>query len=137
LPTGYHGCVNAGVTTGSTVLIAGAGPVGLAAAAAAFLLGASAVIVSDYNAGRLAHARSFGCEVIDLSEPGPIADRIEHILGVPEVDCGVDCVGFEAKGHGGHDEPAVLLNQLMEAVGAAGRDRETSPVRHRAAGRQG
>jgi len=121
LPTGYHGCVNAGVTTGSTVLIAGAGPVGLAAAAAAFLLGASAVIVSDYNAGRLAHARSFGCEVIDLSEPGPIADRIEHILGVPEVDCGVDCVGFEAKGHGGHDEPAVVLNQLMEAVRAAGR----------------
>src|SRR5262249_29655864 len=65
LPTGYHGCVNAGVTTGSTVLIAGAGPVGLAAAAAAFLLGASAVIVSDYNAGRLAHARSFGCAAID------------------------------------------------------------------------
>jgi len=38
LPTGYHGCVNAGVTTGSTVLISGAGPVGLAAAASAFLL---------------------------------------------------------------------------------------------------
>src|SRR6202045_2844635 len=33
LPTGYHGCVTAGVTTGSTVLIAGAGPVGLAAGA--------------------------------------------------------------------------------------------------------
>jgi glutathione-independent formaldehyde dehydrogenase len=33
LPTGYHGCVFSGFTTGSTVLIAGAGPVGLAAAA--------------------------------------------------------------------------------------------------------
>src|SRR5271167_248091 len=41
LPTGYHGCVSAGVTTGSTVLISGAGPVGLAAASAAFLLGAA------------------------------------------------------------------------------------------------
>src|SRR6201986_2056969 len=39
-PTGYHGCVSAGVTTGSTVYIAGAGPVGLAAATSAWLLGA-------------------------------------------------------------------------------------------------
>ena len=37
-PTGYHGCYSAGVTTGSTVYVAGAGPVGLAAA----LLGAPA-----------------------------------------------------------------------------------------------
>lgn len=49
LPTGYHGCVSAGVTTGSTVLIAGAGPVGLAAAASAFLLGAAVVMVMDFS----------------------------------------------------------------------------------------
>src|SRR5580658_1177783 len=48
LPTGYHGCVNAGVTTGSTVLISGAGPVGLAAAAAALLLGAGVVLIADF-----------------------------------------------------------------------------------------
>ena len=35
LPTGYHGAVTAGVGPGSTVYIAGAGPVGLAAAASA------------------------------------------------------------------------------------------------------
>jgi threonine dehydrogenase-like Zn-dependent dehydrogenase len=57
LPTGYHGCVSAGVTTGSTVLISGAGPVGLAAASAAFLLGAAVVIVADFNRARLEHAR--------------------------------------------------------------------------------
>ena len=120
LPTGYHGCVTAGVTTGSTVLIAGAGPVGLAAAAAAFLLGAAVVIVTDYNAARLAHALSFGCETIDLSRGGSITEQIEQILGVPEVDCAVDCVGFEAKGHGGADEPAIVLNQLMQATRPAG-----------------
>src|SRR4051795_8305407 len=65
LPTGYHGCVSAGVTTGSTVLISGAGPVGLAAASAAFLLGAAVVIVADFNHHRLQHAESFGCETID------------------------------------------------------------------------
>ena len=120
LPTGYHGCVTAGVTTGSTVLIAGAGPVGLAAAASAFLLGAAVVIITDLNGERLAHARSIGCETIDPSGGGQLTDQIEQILGVPEVDCAVDCVGFEAKGHGGADQPAVVLNQLMEATRAAG-----------------
>jgi len=120
LPTGFHGCVSAGVTTGSTVLISGAGPVGLAAAASAFLLGAAVVMIADFNKERLAQARSFGCETIDLSQGGTIAERIEQILRVPEVDCAVDCVGFEAKGHGGEDEPAIVLNQLMEATRAAG-----------------
>jgi glutathione-independent formaldehyde dehydrogenase len=120
LPTGFHACVSAGVTTGATVLISGAGPVGLAASASAFLLGAAVVIVADFNQQRLAQARSFGCETIDLSQGGTIAQRIEQILRVPEVDCAIDCVGFEAKGRGGEDEPATVLNQLMEATRAAG-----------------
>ena len=120
LPTGYHGCVCAGVTTGSTVLISGAGPVGLAAAAAANLLGAAVVIVADFNKERLAHAASFGCETIDLSQGGSIGERLQQILGVPEVDCAVDCVGFEAKARGGAEQPAVVLNQLMNATRAAG-----------------
>jgi glutathione-independent formaldehyde dehydrogenase len=121
LPTGYHGCVNAGVTTGSTVLISGAGPVGLAAAASALLLGAAVVIVSDFNKDRLAHAASFGCETIDLSRGGTIGEQIEQILKVPEVDCTVDCVGFEAKQKGGEEQPATVLNQLMAVTRAAGR----------------
>ena len=53
LPTGYHGCVNAGVTTGSTVLVSEQGPSGLhAAAAAAMLLGAGVVApVSGFQQG--------------------------------------------------------------------------------------
>src|SRR5499425_2140398 len=46
-PTGYHGAVTAGVGPGSTVYVAGAGPVGLACAASAHLLGAAVVIVGD------------------------------------------------------------------------------------------
>ena len=65
-PTGYHGAYTAGVTTGSTVYVAGAGPVGLAAAHAAQLLGASVVVVGDMNADRLRQAKSFGCETVDL-----------------------------------------------------------------------
>jgi glutathione-independent formaldehyde dehydrogenase len=119
LPTGYHGCVSARVTTGSTVLISGAGPVGLAAAAAAFLLGAAVVIVADFNEERLAQARSFGCETIDLGK-GPLPDQVEQILGVREVDCAVDCVGFEARAAGGEEQPAVVLNALMDIARPAG-----------------
>ncbi len=122
-PTGYHGCVSAGVTTGSTVYIAGAGPVGLAAAHSAQLLGAAVVIVGDMQADRLEQARSFGCETVDLTKGGP-ADLIDQILGRPEVDCAVDAVGFEARGHGadtGTEKPATVLNSLMEITRVAGK----------------
>jgi glutathione-independent formaldehyde dehydrogenase len=55
-----------------------------------------------------------------LAAENAITERIEQILGVLEVDCAVDCVGFEAKGHGGADQPAIVLNQLMEVTRAAG-----------------
>src|SRR6185503_13816531 len=66
-PTGFHGCVSAGVKPGATVYVAGAGPVGLAAAYSAQLLGAAAVIVGDRIPERLEQARSFGCETVDIS----------------------------------------------------------------------
>jgi glutathione-independent formaldehyde dehydrogenase len=121
-PTGFHGAYSAGVGVGSTVYVAGAGPVGLAAAASAQLLGAAVVIVADLNEERLAQARSFGCETIDLRKGEP-QDQIEQILGVPTVDCGVDAVGFEARGHGkdaGTERPATVLNSLMTVTAAGG-----------------
>ncbi|NNC11611.1 formaldehyde dehydrogenase, glutathione-independent [Planctomonas sp. JC2975] len=121
-PTGFHGAFTAGVRPGSSVYIAGAGPVGLAAAAGAQLLGAAVVIVGDLNAERLAQARSFGCETVDVSKGDP-RDQLEQILGVPEVDAGVDAVGFEAKGHGAdssHEAPATVLNDLMGLTAAGG-----------------
>ena len=122
-PTGYHGCYTAGVTSGSTVYIAGGGPVGLAAAHSAQLLGAAVVIVGDLIPERLEQARSFGCEAIDVSKGEP-KDQIEQILGVPEVDAAVDAVGFEARGHGSdadHEAPATVLNSLMDLTRAAGK----------------
>src|SRR4051795_13239538 len=80
-PTGYHGAVSAGVTSGSTVYVAGAGPVGLACACSAQFLGAAVVVVGDLNPERLAQARSFGCETVDVSK-GEVPDQLEQILGV-------------------------------------------------------
>jgi glutathione-independent formaldehyde dehydrogenase len=120
LPTGFHGALNAGVTVGSTVYVAGAGPVGLAAAAAARILGAAVVMIGDFNADRLAHAKRVGFEPIDLSSHDRLGDLVEHVVGIPEVDSAIDCVGFEAVGHSGKAQPAVVLNQLMEVTRAAG-----------------
>jgi len=121
-PTGYHGAVTAGVGPGSTVYIAGAGPVGLAAATSAFLLGAAVVIVADLQKERLEQARSFGCETIDVSQGEP-RDQLEQILGVPEVDAAIDAVGFEAHGHGTDaraERPATVLNTVMDVTRAGG-----------------
>ena len=120
LPTGFHGALTAGVGVGSTVYVSGAGPVGLAAAASAQILGAAVVLIGDFNARRLEHAKAQGFEPVDLNGDGSLSDRIHAILGVPEVDCFIDCVGFEAKGAGGADQPAVVLNQAMEVTRAAG-----------------
>jgi glutathione-independent formaldehyde dehydrogenase len=122
-PTGYHGAVTAGVGPGSVVYVAGAGPVGLACAAACQLLGSAVVIVGDMIPERLQQARSCGCETIDLKQTGSIGEKIAQIIGVPEVDSAVDCVGFEARGHGaesGKEQPATVLNTLMEITRAGG-----------------
>lgn len=123
LPTGYHGAVSAGVKPGAVVYVAGAGPVGLACAASCHLLGAAVVIVGDMIPERLAQARSFGCETVDLRKDATLAEQITQIVGIPEVDCTVDCVGFEARGHGsGHgvEQPATVLNAAMEVTRAGG-----------------
>lgn len=124
LPTGYHGCVQAGVKPGSSVYIAGAGPVGLAAAVSAQLLGASVVIVADLIPERLDQARAIGCEIVDVSK-GRVEDQLERILGPGEheIDCAVDAVGFEARGCGHNhtnEVPAQVLNDLMKITKAGG-----------------
>ena len=121
-PTGYHGAYTAGVTTGSTVYVAGAGPVGLAAAHAAQLLGAAVVIVGDMIPERLEQARSFGCETVDLSQDADLPDMIAEIVGEPEVDAAVDAVGFEARGSGpdAQEKPAAVLNDIMTVTRVGG-----------------
>ncbi|MDQ3650356.1 MAG: formaldehyde dehydrogenase, glutathione-independent [Acidobacteriota bacterium] len=123
LPTGFHGAVMAGVGVGSTVYIAGAGPVGLAAAASAQILGAAVVMIGDMNQERLKHAASVGFVPIDLTKSDKLEDLIEAVVGVPEVDAAVDAVGFEARGHGAQSDreaPATVLNSLMTITRAAG-----------------
>ncbi|PWL19421.1 formaldehyde dehydrogenase, glutathione-independent [Falsochrobactrum shanghaiense] len=120
LPTGFHGAVKAGVGVGSVVYVAGAGPVGLAAAASARILGAAVVMIGDFNKERLEHARKVGFEPIDLSASDRLGDMIAEVTGSNEVDSAIDAVGFEARGHSGGEQPAIVLNQMMEITRPAG-----------------
>ena len=123
LPTGFHGAVTAGVGVGSSVYVAGAGPVGLAAAASAQILGAAVVMIGDMNQERLNHAKRVGFEPIDLTKSNQLEELIAHVIGVPEVDASIDAVGFEARGHGTQhttEAPATVLNSLMAITRAGG-----------------
>jgi glutathione-independent formaldehyde dehydrogenase len=120
LPTGFHGALNAGVKAGSTVYVAGAGPVGLATAASAKLLGASIIMIGDLNQARLNHAKEVGFVPIDLSQHDRLDEQVADVVGTPTVDSVIDAVGFEAKAHGGGDQPAIVLNQAMEIIRPAG-----------------
>lgn len=121
-PTGFHGAVQAKVGPGSIAYVAGAGPVGLACAASCHLLGAACVIVGDAIPERLEQARSFGCETIDITQEGSLQDKVAAITGSPEVDCAIDCVGFEARGSGAsaEEKPAQVLNDCMGLVREGG-----------------
>jgi glutathione-independent formaldehyde dehydrogenase len=123
LPTGYHGCIEARVGTGSTVYIAGAGPVGRCAAASAQLLGASCIIVGDDNKERLALVERSGYEVVDTASATPVPDQIEAILGQRWVDAGVDCVGLECHAYGpkgNTNEEEAVINMLMDVIKPGG-----------------
>lgn len=100
LPTGYMAVVNAKVTQGSSLVIHGAGPVGLMAAACARMLGAGDIFMVDHHPYRLEFARrTYGVIPVNFDE---IDDTAEAIIGQTPgqrgVDAAIDAVGFEAKG---------------------------------------
>lgn len=139
LPTGCNGAAQAGVGLGSTVYIAGAGPVGLCAAVSSFALGASKVVIGDINPDRLPLAQALGCYTIDLSDKEQskgfmeqdgyiILESLKKICGddLEGIDCAIDCVGYEAGeagktfGHG-KNEPEQAYNTCLCVVNAGGR----------------
>ncbi|HZY82456.1 MAG TPA: zinc-dependent alcohol dehydrogenase [Cyclobacteriaceae bacterium] len=97
-PTGYTGIDWGNVQGGETVLIYGAGPVGLMAAKSAWLRGAGRVVVTDPLQYRLDKAKKVAnCEVIRWDEDGKnVVEFIRSITNGRGADVCVDAVGFEA-----------------------------------------
>ncbi|WP_020501786.1 glutathione-independent formaldehyde dehydrogenase [Sciscionella marina] len=118
-PTGYHATELAGVRPGETVAVYGAGPVGQMAAYSALLKGASRVFVVDKVRDRLRLAESIGVEAIDFGDGDP-AEQIRDALRDDGVDRGVDAVGYQATAREGAEQPAIVLNQLVQTVRPTG-----------------
>ncbi|MGW9479931.1 glutathione-independent formaldehyde dehydrogenase [Saccharomonospora azurea] len=117
-PTGYHSTQLAGVSPGDTVAVYGAGPVGLMAAYSAVLRGASKVFVVDRVPNRLRVAEEIGAIPIDFtkgSAPEQIVDQTDG-----GVDRGIDAVGYQATVPEGEEQPATVLNDLIETVRPTG-----------------
>ncbi len=117
-PTGWHGAELAGVVPGDSVVVYGAGPVGLMAAHSALIKGARRVFVVDKEADRLSLAAKFGAEPIDFSK-GDAVEQLMDANGGP-VDRGIEAVGYQAHDHSGQEHPELVLDNLVKSVRSTG-----------------
>jgi threonine dehydrogenase-like Zn-dependent dehydrogenase len=100
LSTGYFGAQLASIREGDTVVVLGAGPVGLFAAKSAWLMGAGRVIVVDELEYRLEKARTFAnAETINFAEVGDVVLEMKKQTDFLGADSVIDAVGAEADGN--------------------------------------
>ncbi|TFC24389.1 aldehyde dehydrogenase [Cryobacterium sp. MDB1-18-2] len=118
-PTGYHATEMAGVIPGDTVVIYGAGPVGLMAALSTTIKGASKVWVVDRRPDRLALAEQIGAIAVDDSKTDPVQFVLDQTKGIG-ADRGCECVGYQAHDPQGTEDPAMTLNRLIQSVRITG-----------------
>ena len=114
-PTGYHATEMAGVMPGDSVVIYGAGPVGLMAALSATIKGASKVMIVDRRPDRLRLAEQIGAIPIDDSKTDPVQFVLNQTQGMG-ADRGCECVGYQAHDPQGVEDPAATLNSLIQSV---------------------
>ena len=118
-PTGYHATELAGVKPGETVVIYGAGPVGLMAATSSFVKGASQVFVVDTHKDRLKLAEKIGATPIDDTEGGGV-EEVLKLTGGQGADRGCECVGYQCCNLHGKEVPNLTMNNLVQTVKATG-----------------
>ncbi|KAF2398911.1 alcohol dehydrogenase GroES domain protein [Trichodelitschia bisporula] len=92
-PTAYEmGVLSSKVLPGSTVVIVGAGPVGLAALVTAKLYSPSWVLVVDPDENRLEVAREWGA--VDACTPAEAVGKVRELTEGVGADCVIECVGI-------------------------------------------
>lgn len=118
-PTGWHATRLAELRPGESVVIYGAGPVGLMAAYSAMIQGARLVMVVDRHPDRLRLAEKIGAVAIDDSKVDPV-ERVKELTKGFLADKGCECVGWQAHDPRGHEQPNVTMNRLVASVRATG-----------------
>jgi threonine dehydrogenase-like Zn-dependent dehydrogenase len=109
-PTGYQAAEMGEIKEGDTVVVFGAGPVGIFAARSAWLLGAGRVIVVDHVEYRLDFVRRFAqCETVDFKGVKDMALHIKKLTDGLGADVCIDAVGCEAAGSALHTLTGVKM----------------------------
>jgi threonine dehydrogenase-like Zn-dependent dehydrogenase len=99
VPTGYQAAEMAGIKKGDTVVVFGAGPVGIMAAKCAWLFGAGRVIVIDELEYRLEFVKNYAqCEVYNFRSIGDPVLFLKKATDWYGADVCIDAVGCEAAG---------------------------------------
>jgi len=99
VPTGYQAAEMGGIQRGDTVVVFGAGPIGIMAARCAWLFGAARVIIIDHLEYRLAHAREYAfCEAYNFKSIGDPVLFLKKTTDYFGADVCIDAVGCEAEG---------------------------------------
>ncbi|THF87167.1 aldehyde dehydrogenase [Deinococcus sp. KSM4-11] len=114
-PTGWHATRLAGLCPGESIVIYGAGPVGLMAAYSAIIQGACMVMVVDRHVDRLRLAESIGAIAINDAEVNPV-DRVLELTNGMGADRGCECVGYQCHDHHGKEIPGLTMNNLVKSV---------------------
>jgi threonine dehydrogenase-like Zn-dependent dehydrogenase len=98
-PTGYQAAEMGDIKEGDTVVVFGAGPVGIFAAKCAWIMGAGRVIVVDHLEYRLEFVKTFAqCEIVNFKEVDDMALHIKKMTDGLGADVCIDAVGCEADG---------------------------------------
>ncbi len=118
-PTGWHATRLANLKPGESIVIYGAGPVGLMAAMSARIQGASQIFVVDGKADRLRLAAEIGATPIDTLT-GNVGEQIRELTRGLGADCGSECVGYQCYNSRGKEVPNLVMNSLVDAVKATG-----------------
>ena len=118
-PTGWHATRLADLKPGESIVIFGAGPVGLMAAMSARIQGASQIFVVDGKSDRLKLAEKIGATTIDTQD-GDVGDQIRELTGGLGADCGAECIGYQCHNSAGKEVPNLVMNSLVDAVKATG-----------------
>ncbi|RYF27696.1 MAG: aldehyde dehydrogenase [Chloroflexi bacterium] len=119
-PTGYHATEMADVQPGDSVVVYGAGPVGLMAAYSAVIRGAGKVMIVDRRDDRLKLAESIGVIAIDDSKVDPVQAVLDETMGLG-ADKGCECVGYQAHDSDGKEDMNLALNNLIQSVRFTGK----------------
>ena len=118
-PTGYHATELANVQPGDSVVIYGAGPVGLMAAHSAEIKGAGMIMVVDDKPDRLKLAEELGAIPVNFSK-SPALDQILELTKGLGADKGCECVGYQCCDKHGVEHSNITMNELVQAVKATG-----------------